>query len=56
MKPIPSQYKIIVDKIICDIGDSINQLRPYVTEIVNAFHKINFPRIEPVFGFTDFVD
>ena len=33
MESVPNQYKPKIDKLICDIGDAINELRPYIMEL-----------------------
>lgn len=41
MEPVPIQYKKNIDKLICDIGDSINALRPYITELGESLELEN---------------
>ena len=41
MRAIPNQYKEKIDKIVCDIGDCINELRPYILELGESFEMEN---------------
>lgn len=40
-KEVPKQYKKNIDKLICDIGDSINSLRPYIMELGESLELEN---------------